>query len=77
MLEREPPTHTRLRGLVLRAFTSRRINALAPEIETLAHQLIDRFPDGPFELLDAYARPIPVIIIARLLGVPRTPRPTS
>jgi cytochrome P450 len=70
MLEREPPTHTRLRGLVLRAFTSRRINALAPEIETLAHQLIDRFPDGPFDLLDAYARPIPVIIISRLLGVP-------
>jgi cytochrome P450 len=70
MLEREPPTHTRLRGLVLRAFTSRRINALAPEIETLAQSLIDRFPDGPFDLLDAYARPIPVIIISRLLGVP-------
>ncbi len=70
MLEREPPTHTRLRGLVLRAFTSRRIAALSPEIETLAHQLIDRFPDGTFDLLDAYARPIPVIIIARLLGVP-------
>lgn len=70
MLEREPPTHTRLRGLVLRAFTSRRIAALGPEIESLAHTLIDRFPDGPFDLLDAYARPIPVIIIARLLGVP-------
>jgi len=70
MLEREPPTHTRLRSLVLRAFTSRRITALAPDIETLAHDLIDRFPAGPFDLLDAYARPIPVIIIARLLGVP-------
>jgi cytochrome P450 len=70
MLELEPPVHTRLRGLVLRAFTSRRIAAMAPEIETLCHQLIDRFPSGDLDLLDAYARPIPVIIIARLLGVP-------
>ena len=70
MLELEPPRHTRLRGLVLRAFTSRRIAALGPEITQLCHDLIDRFPPGPFDLLDAYARPIPVIIIARLLGVP-------
>jgi cytochrome P450 len=75
MLEREPPTHTRLRSLVLRAFTSRRINALAPEIEALSHDLIDRFPAEPFDLLDAYARPIPVIIIARLLGVPEDAAP--
>ncbi|MEO0655763.1 MAG: cytochrome P450, partial [Pseudomonadota bacterium] len=70
MLELEPPRHTRLRGLVLRAFTSRRIAALAPEITALCHDLIDRFPDGEVDLLTAYAQPIPVIIIARLLGVP-------
>ena len=70
MLELEPPRHTRLRGLVLRAFTSRRIAALEPEITALCHHLIDRFPTGSFDLLDYYARPIPVIIIARLLGVP-------
>ena len=70
MLELDPPRHTRLRGLVFRAFTSRRIAALAPEITALCHALIDRFPTGPFDLLHAYARPIPVIIIARLLGVP-------
>jgi len=71
MLELEPPRHTRLRGLVLRAFTSRRIAALAPEIEVLAHRLIDTFPaNAPFDLLPAYARLIPVITIARLLGVP-------
>jgi cytochrome P450 len=70
MLELEPPRHTRLRGLVLRAFTSRRIGAMADEIETLAHGLIDRFPAGPFDLLAAFARPIPVIVICRLLGVP-------
>ncbi|MBD3678337.1 MAG: cytochrome P450 [Rhodobacteraceae bacterium] len=72
MLELEPPRHTRLRGLVLRAFTSRRIAALAPEIEALCHQLIDEFPDEPFDLLPSYAQKIPVIIIARLLGVPET-----
>ncbi len=70
MLELERPRHTRLRGLVLRAFTSRRIAALGPEIEALCQRMIDRFPAGPFDLLDAYARPVPVIVIARLLGVP-------
>ncbi|MGL4322322.1 MAG: cytochrome P450 [Paracoccaceae bacterium] len=70
MLEREPPTHTRLRGLVLRAFTSRRIAALAPEITQLTHDLIDALPDGAFDLLPTFAQKLPVIIIARLLGVP-------
>ena len=72
MLELEPPRHTRLRGLVLRAFTSRRIAALAPEIETLTHQLIDALPQGPFDLLAHFGQKLPVTIIARLLGVPET-----
>jgi cytochrome P450 len=72
MLELEPPRHTRLRGLVLRAFTSRRIKAMAPEIEALTHDLIDAFPEGAFDLLDAFCRPIPVVVIARLLGVPES-----
>lgn len=70
MLELEPPRHTRLRGLVLRAFTSRKIKALAPEIDALSHQLIDAFPEGEFDLLPQFAQHLPVIIIARLLGVP-------
>ena len=70
MLELEPPRHTRLRGLVLRAFTSRRIAGLAPEIAALSHQLIDAMPAGGCDLLETFARPLPVIIIARLLGVP-------
>ncbi|MGY9047398.1 MAG: cytochrome P450, partial [Rhodobacterales bacterium] len=70
MLELEPPRHTRLRGLVLRAFTSRRIAALAPEITALCHQLIDALPAGDFDLLPQFAQKLPVIIIARLLGVP-------
>ncbi|MEM6306659.1 MAG: cytochrome P450 [Pseudomonadota bacterium] len=70
MLELEPPRHTKLRGLVLRAFTGRRVAQMADGIQTLCHQLIDAFPAGPFDLLQAYAQPLPVIVIAKLLGVP-------
>ena len=72
MLELEPPTHTRLRGLVMRAFTTRRIKTLDKDVQELSHQLIDAFPDEPFDLLPAFATKIPVIIIARLLGVPES-----
>jgi cytochrome P450 len=72
MLELEPPRHTRLRGLVLRAFTSRRIAALGPEITQLSHDLIDALPKGPFDLLAHFGQKLPVTIIARLLGVPET-----
>lgn len=75
MLELEPPKHTRLRSLVMRAFTSRRIKGLQPEIEQLCHDLIDRFPDEPFDLLPSFAEKLPVIIIARLLGVPEEAAP--
>ena len=75
MLELEPPRHKRLRGLVLRAFTSRRIAAMGPEIEALCHALIDGFPDGEFDLLPAYCTQVPVIVIARLLGVPEAMAP--
>ena len=70
MLELEPPRHTRLRSLVLRAFTSRRIAALQPEIAQLCHDLIDALPDGEFDLLGLFGQRLPVIVIARLLGVP-------
>ena len=70
LLELEPPRHTRLRGLVLRAFTSRRIRALEPEITTLCHQLLADMPKGQVDLLSQFAQSLPVIIIARLLGVP-------
>ncbi|MGB1209145.1 MAG: cytochrome P450, partial [Paracoccaceae bacterium] len=75
MLELEAPRHTRLRGLVLRAFTSRRIAALAPDIDQMCHDLIDRFPSGAFDLLTAYAQEVPVRVIARLLGVPEDMTP--
>ena len=76
MLELEPPRHTRLRALVLRAFTSRRIAALAPQLESTAHSLIDTFQtEESFDLLASYCQPLPVIIICRLLGVPESDAP--
>ncbi len=76
MLELEPPRHTRLRNLVLRAFTSRRIAALAPEIAVLCDELTAALPAAEgFDLLTAYAQPLPVRIIARLLGVPEAMAP--
>ena len=70
LLELERPRHTRLRGLILRAFTSRRIGELEPEISQLAHDLIDQIETQEFDLLKTFAEKLPVIIIARLLGVP-------
>ncbi len=70
MLELEPPTHTRLRGLVLRAFTSRRIRALAPDISDITRKLLDTLPEGPVDLIPHFCTQLPVRVIARLLGVP-------
>ncbi|MEI2301583.1 cytochrome P450 [Ensifer sp. MJa1] len=71
LLELEPPAHTRLRTLVNRAFVSRQIEQLKPDIEQLSHALIDGFEmDDGVELLQAYAETIPVTIIARMLGIP-------
>lgn len=75
LLEAEPPRHTRLRALVKRAFTSRAVAAMEPEIAILCHALIDAFPDGEFDLLDAYCTHVPVITICRLLGVPEEMAP--
>jgi cytochrome P450 len=75
MLELEAPRHTRLRGLVMRAFTSRRIKSLAPEIAQLSHELIEALPAGEFDLLQEFAQRLPVIVIARLLGVPEDMAP--
>jgi unspecific monooxygenase len=71
MLELEPPAHTRLRTLVNRAFVSRQVERLRPMIEKLANDLIDRIePEGHADLLPAFATPIPVTVIAEMLGVP-------
>ncbi|MEP3677002.1 cytochrome P450 [Sulfitobacter sp.] len=76
MLELEPPDHTRLRGLVLRAFTSRRIASLKPDIEAVTAELLTSLPrNAPFDLIPRFCALLPVRIIARLLGVPEAMSP--
>jgi cytochrome P450 len=71
LLEIEPPEHTRLRTMVNRAFVSRHIEKLRPEIVELAERLIDGFQeDGRTELLSSFADTIPVTMIARMIGIP-------
>ncbi|MER8475612.1 cytochrome P450 [Mesorhizobium sp. M1163] len=69
MLELEPPVHTRLRTLVNRALVSRQVERLRPRVEALANELIDRFEPGEVDLLPAFAAPLPITIIAEMLGV--------
>ncbi len=71
MLELEAPVHTKLRALVNRAFVSRQVERLRPRVEALAHELIDGFAaEGEADLLPAFATPIPITVIAEMLGVP-------
>ena len=76
MLSLDPPDHRRLRGLVSKAFTPRAVNALEPHIRSLMHELLDGIDDlSGFDLMEAVARPLPVIVIAEMLGVPVEDRP--
>ncbi len=71
LLELEPPVHTRLRGLINRAFLSRQVERLRQRLINLCNDLIDKFDSsGEIDLLPAYATPIPIIIICELLGAP-------
>ncbi len=67
----DPPDHTRLRALVNKAFTSRAINALEGRIRTILASQLDAIEDpGSFDLMEAVAQPLPVIVVAEMLGVP-------
>jgi len=68
-LSLNPPDHTRLRRLVSKAFTPRMVEQLAPRIEEITAALVDRAP-AEFDLMTALAKPLPVEVIAELLGVP-------
>ncbi len=70
MLFLNPPDHTRIRGLVSRAFTPRRIEALRGRITELLADTLDQVGDGEVELLDRLAFPFPVAVIGELVGVP-------
>ncbi len=76
LLSLDPPDHRRLRGLVSKAFTPRAVNAREPHIRSLMHELLDGIEDlSGFDLMEAVARPLPVIVIAEMLGVPVEDRP--
>ncbi len=71
MLQRDPPDHTRLRRLASHAFTPRRVHDLMPRIEQISLDLIERIrARGEADFIADYARPLPIIVIAELLGVP-------
>jgi cytochrome P450 len=78
MLDTDPPEHTRLRRLVLREFTARRILNLKPQIENIVKRLLDRLPDlavdGVVDLLAHYAYPLSIQVICDLIGVPEPER---
>ncbi|WP_328507011.1 cytochrome P450 family protein [Streptomyces sp. NBC_00391] len=72
LLNIDPPDHTRLRRLVSKAFTPRRVAEFAPRVQELTDQLIDRFADkGEADLIHEFAFPLPIYAICDLLGVPR------
>ena len=71
LLELEPPVHTRLRGLISRAFLSRQIERLRPFVADLANRLIDGFKADQVDILAEFATPVPVYVICELLGAPQ------
>ena len=70
LMENEPPAHTRLRRLLASAFGRGHVERMRPRIEELAAQMVDELGDS-FDVLADYAEPMPVFVIADLLGVPR------
>ena len=71
LLNLDPPDHTRLRRLVSKAFTPRRVADFEPRVVEIADRLLDDFGPDPVDLIRAYAFPLPVVVICELLGVPR------
>jgi hypothetical protein len=75
MLQQDPPDHTRLRGLVVKAFTARRIEDMRPRIQQIVDETLDRIiPLGKMDLIEDYAFRLPVTIICDMLGIPEDNR---
>jgi cytochrome P450 len=72
IIDTDPPLHTRIRGLINRAFTPRRVTEMEPRIRAVAHELIDAFAaDGRADVVDRFAWPLPLNVIGDMLGLPR------
>jgi cytochrome P450 len=77
MLQQDPPDHTRLRGLVVKAFTARRVEDMRPRIQEVVDQTLDRvIPLGKMDLIEDFAFRLPVTIICDMLGIPEEHRET-
>jgi cytochrome P450 len=75
LITADPPRHRQLRSLVTQAFTPRAVEALAPRISALTDELLDGIASkGSADLIDELAYPLPVIVIAELMGVPAADR---
>src|SRR4029453_12419617 len=75
MLGVDPPEHTRLRGLVSQAFTPRMIRRLEPRLHAIAHELLDAaVREREIDLVAALTYPLPVIVIAEMIGIPTADR---
>src|SRR6202162_52378 len=75
MLQQDPPDHTRLRGLVVKAFTARRVEDMRPRIQEIVDQTLDRVaPQGHMDLIEDFAFRLPVTIICDMLGIPEEHR---
>ena len=75
MLSQDPPDHTRLRGLVVKAFTVRRVEDMRPRIQQIVDESIDRVIDqGHMDLIADFAFRLPVIVICEMLGIPEEDR---
>jgi len=75
MIGADPPAHTRLRRLVSKAFTARRVEGLRPRVQEITDTLLDRItPHGAADLVGEFALPLPVTVIGELLGVPEADR---
>ena len=77
ILDSEPPKHTRLRSLVMKAFNPKRIEELRPDVERITNRLLGRVKSkledqGEFDLIADFAEPLPVMVIAELLGFPES-----
>lgn len=72
MMENEPPEHTRLRRPVARAFARGHVERLRPRVQELAHELLAEVDPTGFDVVGDFAEPLPVLVIAELLGVPRS-----
>jgi cytochrome P450 len=72
IIEIDPPLHDRIRGLVTKAFTPRRIRALEPTVHRIVDELLDELPaEGEADIVERFAWPLPLRVLGHLLGLPR------